>query len=209
MILLPEAAPPSWVVGYTFELSVSLPGPANKGGGSPRGSKRRGQGKPSTKRQPKPGNRNNPLYLTLSKRRRRGKSRSSTTAGETSPQNERSSTGAMPKSNGSRPRNSANAGTAPNRPSPAKRAAPGAPQLTGSPAGAATTREGPRPKGIRQEYQEALLVRQASRMRTGYNPRHDDHQQPRRLPGGAQEQPSVEGCRPVPESWETNCCNSR
>ena len=39
------AAPPSWVVGYTFELSVSLPGPANKGGGSPKRKQKTGTGK--------------------------------------------------------------------------------------------------------------------------------------------------------------------
>ena len=37
--------PPKWAIGYTFELSISLPGPANKGGGRPKRKRKTGTGR--------------------------------------------------------------------------------------------------------------------------------------------------------------------
>ena len=100
----------------------------------------------------------------------------------TGPRSAGRTTGAAPRKSGRKPGRRASAGTAASPPYLARPAAQTALRPTGSPADAATTREGPRPQGIHQVYQEALLARQASRVRTGYNPRHDDHQQPGRLP---------------------------
>ena len=63
----------------------------------------------------------------------------------TRPRSAWSTTGALPRNSGRRPRNSANAGTAASPRSSAKRVAPGALRATGSPAGAAMPNAGERP----------------------------------------------------------------
>ena len=100
-----------------------------------------------------------------------------------------STTGALPRNSGRRPRNSANAGTAASPPSCIRHAAPHALRPTGSPAGSATPSGGPRPNTRQRQ------TRQPTKSGTGYNPQRDDHQQPGRFPRGAQEQPGLAGGR--------------
>ena len=52
--------PHEWAVGYTFEFTLSLPGPANKGGGRPKSNKKTGTGKPLHTATPKAKTRKQP-----------------------------------------------------------------------------------------------------------------------------------------------------
>ena len=124
----------------------------------------------------------------------RGKLAGSTTRPGTGPLSAGSTSDNSHKNSGKGPRNSASAGTAPNPPSRTRHAAPHALRPTGSPAGRATPTEGPRPKKSQRP------ARQTNERGTGYNPSHDDHQQPGRFPRGTQEQSPMAGRRPGPDT---------
>ena len=170
--------PHGWAIGYTFEHTIHLPGPANRGGGGggggghPGGKNQPGRGKPSRKQPQGPQNRNSGPHLTLPWQKPRGKNRPNMNVSGNNAQSAKRQTGEPREKDAREQRTWDCAGTAASPPSWARPAAPNAPRPTGSPAGAATPTEEPLPRKRQRP------IKQTNGRGTEYNPQHDDHQLP-------------------------------